>query len=120
MGDFNIDIKEEDCSEFDKLEEFCDMFHLTSLIKYETCYTNNHKSAIDLFLTNKPLFFQGTATTETGSSDCHKLISTFIRSFASCLKSKNIFFRNYKKFDKTKFLSGFKNTNLSFTSADPN
>ena len=74
MGDFNIDIKEEDCSEFDKLEEFCDTFNLTSSTKYETCYTNNHKSAIDLFLTNKPLFFQRTATTETKSSDCHKLL----------------------------------------------
>ena len=30
------------------------------------------------------------------------------------------FFRNYKKFDESNFLSDLKNTNFSFTSADPN
>ena len=43
-----------------------------------------------------------------------------MRSFVSHLKLKIIFFRNYKKFDETKFLADLKNTNLSFTSADPN
>ena len=33
---------------------------------------------------------------------------------------KLYFFRNYKKFDETKFLADLKNTNFSFTSADPN
>ena len=120
MGDFNIDITKENFSRFDKLEELCNTFNLTNLIKSETCYTNNHKSTIDLFFTNKPLSFQGTSTTETGLSNCHKLISTFMRSFVSRLKPKIIFFRNYKKFDETKFLSDLKNTNFSFTSADPN
>ena len=31
-----------------------------------------------------------------------------------------MFFRNYKKFDKTKFLDDLENTNCSFTSADSN
>ena len=99
MGDFNIDITKEDCSGFDKLEELRDTFNLTNLIKSGTCYINNHKSTIDLFFMNKPLSFQGTSTTETGLSDCHKLIITFMGSFVSCLKPKIIFFRNYKKFD---------------------
>ena len=43
-----------------------------------------------------------------------------MRSFVSRLKPKIIFFRNYKKFDETRFLSDLKNTNFSFTSADPN
>ena len=120
MGDFNIDITKEDCSGFDKLEELRDTFNLTNLIKSKTCYINNHKSTIDLFFTNKPLSFQGTSTTETGLSDCHKLISTFMRSFVSRLKPKIIFFRNYKRFDGKKLLADLKNTNFSFTSADPN
>ena len=33
---------------------------------------------------------------------------------------KLYFFRNYKKFDETKFLADLKNTNFSFTSADLN
>ena len=120
MGDFNMDITKEYFSGFDKLEELCDTFNLTNLIKSETCYTNNHKSTIDLFFTSKPLSFQGTSSTETGLSDCHKLISSFMKSFVSRLKPKMIFFRNYKKFDETKFLSDLRNTNFSFTSADPN
>ena len=86
MGGFNIVIAREDGSKFDKLEELHDTFNLTNLIKSVTCYINNHKSTIDLFFTNKPLSFQGTSTTETGLRDCHKLISTFTRSFVSCLK----------------------------------
>ena len=98
----------------------CDTFNLTNSIKSETCYTNNNKSTIDLFFTIKPLSFQGTSTTETGLSDCHKLISTFMRSFNSRLKPKNVFFRSYKKFDEEKFLFNLKNTNFIFTPADPN
>ena len=57
MGDFNIAITKEDCSGFDKLEELRDTFNLKNLIKSETCYTNNHKSTIDLFSrTNHYLF----------------------------------------------------------------
>ena len=67
------------------------------LVKSETYYTNNQKLTIDPFFMNKPLFFQGTSTTETGLSNCHKLLSTFMRSFVSLLKPKNILFRNYKK-----------------------
>ena len=103
MGDFNMDITKEDCSGFDKLEELRDTFNLANLIKSETYYINNHKWTIDLFFTNKPLSFLGTSTTETGLYDCHKLITTFMRSFVSRLKPKIIFFRNYKKFDETKF-----------------
>ena len=52
MGDFNIDINKDDAIGRDKLDVFCDTCY-----KSETCYTNNHKSTIDLFLTNKPRSF---------------------------------------------------------------
>ena len=96
------------------------MWYLTNLVKSATCYVNNHKSTTDLFLTNKPLYIRGIFTTETGLSGCHNLISFFSRSFVSHLKPKKKFFRNHKKFEQTKFLPDLKNTNLSFTSADPN
>ena len=73
MGDFNIDIKKENSIAYDKLEEFCDTFNLTNLVKSETCFMNNHKSTIDLILTNKPRSFQITNVTEIGVSDCHNL-----------------------------------------------
>ena len=52
MGDFNIDVTKKGI-EFDKLDEFCDLFNLTNLATSPTCFTKTHKSTIDLILTNK-------------------------------------------------------------------
>ena len=38
------------------------------------------KSAIDLSWTNKPLNFKKTLTIETGVSNYHKMITTFLKS----------------------------------------
>ena len=97
MGDSNIGLNKTDCIGFRKLEEFCDNFNLTSIVKSNACFTKNNKSIIDLLRTNKPMSFQVTNTTETRLSDCHKLISSFMQSYISRLKSKTIFYRNYKK-----------------------
>ena len=78
MGDFNVDLNKTDCIGFGKLEEFCDNFNLTNIVKKNTCFTKTNKSTIDLLLTNKPMSFQVTKTIEAGLSDCHKLISSFI------------------------------------------
>ena len=96
MGDFNIDIKKDETIGHDKLDDFCDTLNLTNLVKSSTCYTNNHKSTIDLFLTNKPLSFQFTSVTETGLSDYHRLITIFMMSHFSRLKPKIIHYRNFK------------------------
>ena len=117
MGDFNIDIKNKGLG-YGKLDTFCDLFNLTNLIHSETCLMKNHKSTIDLFLTNKPISFFKTYTTETGLSDYHKLISTFFK--APRLKPKVIFYRNYKKFDEKSFLHDLQNKNFSTSSNDPN
>ena len=79
MGDFYIDINTAGV-DVERLDEFCNLLDLTNLMKTETCCTKNHKSTIDLFLTNRPLSFQKTKTTETGISDYHKLVSTFFKS----------------------------------------
>ena len=87
MGDFNIDVTKKGI-EFDKLDEFCDLFNLTDLVTSPTCFTKTHKSTIDLILTNKGNCLQKTENTETGLSDFHKLIITFLRSHFSRLKPK--------------------------------
>ena len=79
MGDLNIDATNRGV-EFDKSDEFCDLFNLTNLISFPTCFTKMHKSTIDLVLTNKESCFHKTKVTEIGLSDFHKLISTFLRS----------------------------------------
>ena len=57
---------------------------------------------------------------ETGLSDFHKLISTFLRSHFTRLNPKAICYRNYKKFNEQKFLEHVENTNFCFNSDDPN
>ena len=43
MGEFSIDMKSKSLG-YDQLDEFCDKFNITNLIKSETCFTKNHKS----------------------------------------------------------------------------
>ena len=100
MGNFNIGLNKTDCIGFGKLEEFCDNFNLTNIVKRNTCFTKNNKSTIDLLLTNKPMSLQVTNIAETGLSDCHKLISSFMKSYISRLKLKTIFYCDYKNFDE--------------------
>ena len=118
MGDFYIDLNKTDGIGFGKLEECCDNFNLTNIVKRNTCFTENDKSTI--LLTNKPMSFQVTNTTGTGLSDCHKLISSFMKSYISGLKPKTIFYRNYKNIDKEKFVNDVKAGDFSFSYNDPN
>ena len=104
MGDFNVGLNKTDCIGFGKLKEFCDNSNLTNIVKRNTCFTKNNKSTIDLLLTNKPVYFQVTNTTERGLSDCDKLILSFMKSYISRLKPKIIFYGNYKNFDEEKFV----------------
>ena len=92
--DFSIDVKVA-VSDLDKLEELCYLFNLTSLIIYEPCFTRDHKSTIDLILTNKPKSFQNTCIAETDLGDFHKLLSTFyfFQNSDYSLKAKNSFLR---------------------------
>ena len=88
MGDFNFDINKDEVEGLERLDVFCNTLNLTNLVKSYTCYTNNHKSTIDLFLTNKTYSFQFTSVTETGPSDYHRLSATFIKSYFE-IKTKN-------------------------------
>ena len=64
--------------------------------------------------------FQVTNTLVTGLSDCHKLISSFMKSYISRLKPKTNFYRNYKNFDEEKFVKDVKAADFSFSNNDPN
>ena len=64
--------------------------------------------------------FQVTNTTETGLTDCHKLISSFMKFYISHLKLKTTFYRNYKNFDEEKSVKGVKAADFSFSNNDPN
>ena len=83
MGDLNVDMKSKSF-QYDKLDEFCDLFNLTNLIKSETCFTNNHESLTDLSLTNTPLSFQKTHVNETGLSKDIRELSWMSHNTSFC------------------------------------
>ena len=91
MGDFNIDLK---CIGSNNLSEFCDLFHLTNILKSDTCFTKTHTSLVALILTNKPSSFIHLSVTETGLSDYHKMITTFFKLHFSRLRPTVITYRN--------------------------
>ena len=88
IGDFNIDVKEVTNQSLEKLNTFCGTFGLSNLVKAYTCSSKTHKSSRDLILTNKKSSFQLTTATETGISDVNLLISTYMKTQTSRLKSK--------------------------------
>ena len=57
-----------------------------------------------MILTKRPNSFQKSVTTETGLSDCHKLVSTIFRSTFIKLPPKTVRYRSCKTYD-TKFFA---------------
>ena len=108
LGDFNPEFSEP-C-----LNHFCNICNLKNLVKEPTCYQNrNNPSCIDLFLTNRPRFFQCTTTIETGISDFHKLVVTVLKTYQK-QRPKIIYYRNYKNFENGNFRQGLKKELLKF------
>ena len=71
LGDFNSEMSEY------AMEEFCEIYNMTNLIKEPPCFKNPlNPSTIDLILTNRPRSFLSSKAIETGLSDHHKLTIT--------------------------------------------
>ena len=119
LGDINIDCHNPNDNDYSYLNTVCETFNLKNLIKDKTCFAGTHGSSIDVILTNKPRSFQNTLTCETGLSDHHHMITTFLRSHLVRLKPKKIFYRNYKRFDESMFLEDVKNANFVCDTEDP-
>ena len=86
------------------IQDFCNLYSLTSLINKPTCWKNHSKSTcIDLILTNRPKFFQNTNVIETGLSDFHRMVVTIMKTAFRKLKPKIINYRKYKNFSNDIF-----------------
>ena len=73
---------------------------------YERC----EPSLVDVILTNKNNLCFKTLNFNTGVSDCHHMISTFIKgNTPNCVNSK-IQYRSFKDFDVNKYISDLDNT----------
>ena len=101
------------------MEQFFDVYGLSNLVKEKTCFTKNHSSAIDVFLTNPPNFFQSTFIFETGLSDCHCLIMTSFRASIPRLEPKHIKHRSYKHLNTETFLTDLRHSYLNRQTTDP-
>ena len=86
------------------MNDFCNAYNLSSLIKEPTCHKNlNNMSCIDLILTNSACNFQGSCVMETGLSDFHRIIVTIMKITFERLPPKIRTYRNYNKFYNHKF-----------------
>ena len=83
MGDFNLQPEEE------KMKDFMDMHDLYNMIKVNTCF-KGLGTCIDLILTNKKYSFKNTHALETGLSDHHLLIYTYVKNNISKVETKNL------------------------------
>ena len=81
VGDLNIDLDKPNDDKKHFLEDLCDVFDLSNLVKDKTCFMSQEGSSIDIMLTNKPRSFYKTTAIETGLSDHHKLVLTFLPHF---------------------------------------
>ena len=98
LGDLNSELRD-NC-----LNNFSSVNHLKSLNKEPTCFENqNNLSCIDLFLTNRPRYFQNTSTIETSISDFHKVVVTVLKMFHKKQKPIIIHYGNYKTFKEQLF-----------------
>ena len=66
-------------SDHKKLDQFCTLFNLKSLIEKETYITKSHKLTIDLILTNKAVFSKWQCYRNL-FNDHQKLIATSAKS----------------------------------------
>ena len=78
MRDLNIDTLKNGADTNHYLSDLCDTFSLASLISSSICCKSLSGTSIDVFLTNRTKRFHNTVITETGISDHHKLITSFL------------------------------------------
>ena len=91
IGDLNIDLNEPSSDKENHLGNLYDIFSLSNLIRDKTCFMSHQGTSIDVILTNKPRSFLKSLPIETGLSDHHRLVITFLRSHIIYkLRAKNI------------------------------
>ena len=105
MGDMNIESNErEQTKTTSKLsKELCITYDLHNLVTESTCFTHTHESAVDVILTNCKYNSMHSKASETGLSDFHKMVCTFMRNTYSRQEPIKITYRGYKGFDQTNF-----------------
>ena len=98
LGDFNVELKEKNIS------DFMSTYNLKSLVKQKTYFKNpDNPSCIDIILTNSPRSFQDSCLFETGFSDFHKLTTTVLKQYFPKKKPKIVNYKDYRNFRNDEF-----------------
>ena len=91
------------------LSSFLYQYNAKNLVKNKTCFKSiDNPSCIDLILTNSKDCFHNTTVISTGLSDHHKMVLSVLKTKFQKAKSKQIFYRDYKRFDNTLFKNDLK------------
>ena len=96
FGDFNTE-------DSDTISNFMNLYGLANLVKAPTCFKSDNPCCIDLILTNNRKCFKDTRAIETGLSDFHSMIVTIVKSNFIKRGPRKITYRDYSKFDPSKF-----------------
>ena len=112
LGDLNYNMLL-DNSKSTPLNNVCDIFDFSNLIKKATCFTKNAlPTLIDVILTNKPNKCQNATNINCGLSDYHNLISVQLKGEIPKLKKDYVTYRSFKNFDHQKFLQELQSEQL--------
>ena len=103
VGDFNAEEIEVD------LSNFLEIYGLKNLVHEKTCFKSlTNPTCIDLLLTNCSKSFQNTTVVSSGISDFHKMVVTVMKTTFPKVKPKQIFYRDYKRFNDSMFKDDLK------------
>ena len=112
LGDLNYNMLL-DNSKSTPLNNVCDIFDFSNLIKKATCFTKDAlPTLIDVILTNKPNKCQNATNFNCGLSDYHNLISVQLKGKIPKLKKDYVTYRSFKNFDHEKFLQELQSEQL--------
>ena len=98
-GDFNIDMGKKN----NQFSDTLDIYGLSNLINFPTCFKAKTPTTLDLFITNKPRRFLNKVAIDTGLSDWHHMICVSTKLYVPRRKASAITYRSYKRFNEEHF-----------------
>ena len=86
------------------IENICEQYDLTNLIKEPTCHKGPTPSLLDVILVSNSRRYASTFNVFCGLSDFHNIIGAATKRFAPSQKPRIIHYRSFKKFAEPEFL----------------
>ena len=83
----------------DPLAYFLNCHNASNILRDKTCFKSlKNPSCIDLIITKKPGCFENIIATSIGLTDCHKFVTTVLKTSFKKVLPKEVIFRDYKHF----------------------